>query len=128
MRAKSGMRAEHVHRPLFAVGGSCLAMLIYQAGLWEMGVAAFLVVIAGAIAQRSRMQLLGFASIGLAAALAWVALVQELGAACGSSSAQPLACSAVAGPSVTSYVAAAIVLASAGALLVALSPRSWPVR
>lgn len=126
MRVSSGVRARHFLSPLLAVAGGCVAMLTYQAGLWEIGATSFLVVIAGSLAQRNRTQLLGFASIGLAAALAWVTVVQELRSACGSSSARPLVCAAAAGPSAASYVAAALVLASAGALLVALSARSRP--
>jgi hypothetical protein len=122
MRATSAVRAGHV-RTLLAVGGGCLAMLTYQSGLWEIGAVAFLVVFALSIAQRNRVQLLGFTSIGLAGALAWVALVRGMGAPCGSSSAQPLVCSAVAGPSIARYVVAALVLALAGALLVALQRR-----
>jgi hypothetical protein len=123
MRATSAVRAEHVRTPLLAVGGGCLAMLTYQSGLWEMGVVAFLTVMTISIAHRNRVRLLGLTSIGLAGALAWMALVHELGAPCGSSSAQPLVCSAVAGPSVARYVVAAVVLAVAGVLLVALHRR-----
>jgi uncharacterized membrane protein len=123
MRATSALRNAHVRTPLLAVGGGCLAMLTYESGLWEIGVVAFLVVFALSSAHRNRVQLLGFTSIGLASALAWVALVPSLGAPCGSSSAQPLVCSAVAGPSIARYAVAAVVLALAGALLVALQRR-----
>jgi hypothetical protein len=104
------LRIRRVSARPFAAVASCLGMLSFQAGLWELGALTLLIVIATSTVQVHSLELLGFASIGVAAALGWVAFVQAVAAPCGFSSQQPLRCSVGSQPSVTSYLIAVLVL------------------
>jgi hypothetical protein len=90
-------------------------MLGYQAGLWELAVIAGLAGIVFSFSRQHTRQLVGFAGIGIAAALGWVAAVQVFAAPCGFSSEQPVTCSVASAPSVTGYLVASVILAMVGA-------------
>jgi hypothetical protein len=105
---------------VFGIAGSCAAMLAYQAGLWEAGAGALLVVVIVSVAQRDRGQLVGLVSIGLACALVYMALDEMFAATCGGSY-QPIVCSATDGPSAISFGIQAAACALFGTVLVVRS-------
>jgi hypothetical protein len=94
-------------------------MIGYQAGLWEAGAGALLLVIVVSLSRSDRVSLVGSICIGLALALAYMALDHAVAVTCGSSY-QPTSCAATAGPDTASYVIRAVACALAGVIILGL--------